>query len=469
MGSMGKRTLLAVLTALVFIAVPASSGAAPNRPATPPPTDFWNTKGFMNFAHQGGERENPGNTLFAFKKSLADGADVIDMDVTLTSDDVLIATHDGEPCHTSDGPCTSFRDLTLEQVRQYDFGYWFSPGLATYYDKSLDVPHPYRGMATGDVAPPPEYSASDFRIATFDEILDAFPNTPMNVELKSHAGAEATAQAAADVLADHPGREKDVIINAFSQEMIDAFHQKAPGHLALGGSLEGTLDYITGTPITPTPVAVQPPDMYDLNGGSPGGLVDTIPILKPHFEYDGFISVVWPSDIDENQETDPWYAKLIGQGADAINTMFPARLHEYLCENGIPRPDGSPRCEQQECPAGQTGIAPDNCTNTPGVLSGISLTSAKGKLKAGKKTAVRVKLSNSGGSPIKVKLKLKSGNREVKVPGSVTVTVPRLKSVTKSISVRATRKAKGKAAITITTQGKTRKVTLKVQARFRQR
>ena len=401
----------------------------------------------MNMAHQGGERENPGNTLFAFKKAIADGADVIDMDVTLTKDNVLIATHDSEPCHTSNGPCTSFRGLDLDQVRQYDFGYWFSPGLATYYDKSLDVPHPYRGMATGDVPPPEGYAASDFKIATFGEILDAFPDTPLNVELKPYADAEATATAAAAALAAHPGRESDVIVNSFSQAMIEEFHEAAPNHLALGGSLEGTLDYVTGKAITPTPVAVQPPDKYNLGGN----IVDTLPLLRQHFEHDGFIAVVWPSDLDETQETNPWYEKLISQGADAINTMFPSRLHDYLCAAGIARPDGSPRCDEQICPEGQTGIAPDNCVDLPAVkVKSLRFGGRKGQVKAGGKTTLVLSISTTDGYKGSATVRFRSSNRNVKVKKSITVNLQPGVTVKKRIVVSATRKAKGRATVTAT-------------------
>lgn len=462
-----NRVVFAVLTAmLAFVIGGATAQAAPNRPATPPPTDFWQKLGFINMAHQGGERENPGNTMFAFKKALADGADAIDMDLTLTQDGVLIATHDGEPCHTSNGPCTDFRDLTLSQVRTYDFGYWFSPGLATYYDKSLGVPHPYRGMATGDVTPPTGYTASDFRISTFDEILDAFPDTPMNVELKPYADTEATAEAAAAALAAHPGREADVIVNAFSQAMIEAFHAAAPNHLALGGSLEKTLAYVQGNPITPTPVAVQPPDKYNLGGN----IVDTLPLLSPHFEHDGFIAVVWPSDIDEAQETDPWYGKLIEQGAGAINTMFPSRLHEYLCENGVASPDGSPRCPAQVCPEGQTGIAPDNCVDIPvcpegttgtppdcvvtpvaAKVSKVQLKPAKSSIKAGKKKTLTLLITVSNGKPGgSATINLKSSNRNLTLPKKITVSLLPKRTLAKKITVRAKRNAQGKATITAT-------------------
>jgi len=462
MGHMLKKTLIAVLTLTAFAVSAPLASAAPNRPASPPPTDFWKDQGFMLFAHQGGERENPGNTLFAFKKAISDGADVIDMDLTLTKDNQLIATHDSEPCHTSDGPCTPFRELNLEQVRGYDFGYWFSPGLATYYDKSLDVPHPYRGMATGDVTPPSGYTANDFRIATFSEILDAFPNTPMNVELKPYADTQATAEAAAAALAAHPGRESDVIVNAFKQEMIEAFHTAAPNHLALGGSLDKTLAYVQGNAITPTPVAVQPPDKYDLGGGN---VVDTLPLLSPHFEYDGYISVVWPSDLDETQETDPWYAKLISQGAGAINTMFPSRLQTYLCDNNIPRPDGTPRCAKQECPEGFTGTQPD-CVLIPvaAKVTKVSLKPAKSSVKAGGKKILTLSVSASNGKPSSATIQLKSSNLKVKLPKTVRVGLRGNGTVTKKVVVRVNRTAKGKATITATSGRLKARSVLQVKA-----
>ncbi len=438
------RTAVAVTLALLAFVLPAAADAAPDRPATPPPTDFWQKMGLMNVAHQGGERENPGNTLFAFKKSIADGADVIDMDLTLTKDGKLIATHDNEPCHTSNGPCTPFRNLTLDEVRTYDFGYWFSPGLATYYPKDQDVPHPYRGVATGDIPPPDGYTANDFRIATFSEILDAFPDTPMNVELKPYADAQATAEAAAADLAAHPGREQDVIINAFSQSMIEKFHAAAPNHLALGGSLEKTLNYITGAPITPTPVAVQPPDKYDLGGGT---IVETLPLLRPHFDHDGFIAVVWPSDLDDTQETGPWYQKLIDQGADAINTMFPSRLHEYLCESGVPRPDGSPRCDTQTIK-----------------VKALKLGPKKGQIKAGKKRTLVLNVSVTDGIDGSATIRLKSSNRNVKLNRkSITVDLTSPRALKQKVVITATGKARGKATITATS-GKIRsKVTLTVK------
>src|SRR3989338_1490691 len=46
------------------------------------------------FAHQGGENLWPSNTLLAFQKSAALGADVLDTDMHMTQDGELVLMHD---------------------------------------------------------------------------------------------------------------------------------------------------------------------------------------------------------------------------------------------------------------------------------------------------------------------------------------------------------------------------------------
>jgi glycerophosphoryl diester phosphodiesterase len=45
-------------------------------------------------AHRGARRDAPENTLLAFERGLAQGADGFELDVRLTADDVLIVLHD---------------------------------------------------------------------------------------------------------------------------------------------------------------------------------------------------------------------------------------------------------------------------------------------------------------------------------------------------------------------------------------
>jgi glycerophosphoryl diester phosphodiesterase len=435
------------------------AAAAPDRDPIPPPTDYWQDKGFILMAHQGGEWDFPPNTLFAYKSAMAIGADMLDMDAYVTRDDHIVLTHDLDARSNSNltddmfGGRHDINDLDLVELKTLDFAYKWSPR-----DGSASVP--FRGIATGSAQPPTGFTANDFRIPTFDELLDAFPDTPINIELKqvgalTPADIQATAEKMADILEAHPGHDENVIINSFGQEMLDAMHAARPEHKSFSGSQSALLGYIQGNPITPTPVAVEPPDYYNLGSSLQPTWVRTVPILSPFTEYDGYRIYVWGSDHDPFQDTDEFYAKLIEEGADAYNTPSPLTLAAYLCSAGIPQADGTPRCPEQECPEGQTGYAPDHCVDIPVdpmiEIKSLKLTPKQGQVKAGKKAVLTLQVSTTdgiggGNTPIR----LRSSNRNVKVPASVKVYLVSGKTLTKKITVTATRKAKGKAAITAT-------------------
>src|SRR5438445_3680060 len=75
--------------------------------------------------HRGARAIYPENTLPAFEYAIKAGADVLEMDVAVTKDNVLVISHDPhmnpEICKGPQ-PNALIRSLTLEQVRQYDCG-----------------------------------------------------------------------------------------------------------------------------------------------------------------------------------------------------------------------------------------------------------------------------------------------------------------------------------------------------------
>jgi glycerophosphoryl diester phosphodiesterase len=448
------KRLLAVVALLVFGLAAGNAWADdPDRPPIAPPTDFWQDKGFMNMAHQGGELEAPGNTLYAFKTAVRyRGADTLEMDSYVSADGVLMVTHDMRPSGTSNAPDSAdfeIRDLTLEQLKTYDFAWKFTPGKGHYGFNEAD-PHPYRGIATGDKPPPTGYTANDFRIATFEEVLEAFPDTPLNIDMKDYGPDPSVSLAAAEALAEimnaHPERSEDVIIASFDQGAIERFHELAPNHKALSGSLDGTVPYAFGGPISPTPVAIQPPDLFEF-----GSVVRTVPLLKPFTDYDGFALHVWGSDKDPQQETDPFYARLIEEGADGFFTQVPSRLHQYLCEADIRRPDGSQRCSLQ---------APDLAP----VLRVHSMRGAR-SLVAGKRTSFSILLGNTGNTKMgEVKACLtvpKANSRTLRGSCARSKPVSPGDLATVNVSVSATARAKGKVklSLVVTTDGGERTVT----------
>ena len=79
------RALTVVLAAAFAVALVAPATGSAANPWTTPSNQF------LNMAHQGGELEAPGNTLYAFKTALEDrGADAVEMDAYITSDGELV-------------------------------------------------------------------------------------------------------------------------------------------------------------------------------------------------------------------------------------------------------------------------------------------------------------------------------------------------------------------------------------------
>src|SRR5215216_5702120 len=183
--------LAATSMAALFTLAPGAGAVAPN----PNP---WLQNRFLVMAHQGGEDEAPSNTMFAFKSAIRDrGADSLELDVNLSSDGQLMVIHNdtyssiacthalcpgpttSEEAHR---PASELNDLTAAQIQALDAGYWFRPGTYTHDYSLPDAAYPYRGIRTGAVPPPAGYAADDFVIPTLRQVLDTFPNTPINIE-----------------------------------------------------------------------------------------------------------------------------------------------------------------------------------------------------------------------------------------------------------------------------------------------
>lgn len=77
-------------------------------------------------AHRGASNKAPENTMAAFRKALEIGAGGIELDVHLSADGHLMVTHDEQLERTSNGRGL-LKDKTFEELKELDFGSWFSP------------------------------------------------------------------------------------------------------------------------------------------------------------------------------------------------------------------------------------------------------------------------------------------------------------------------------------------------------
>jgi glycerophosphoryl diester phosphodiesterase len=155
--------------------------------------------------------------LYAIRAALDAGATGIELDVHATSDGNLVVSHDPTVDRTTNGS-GNFADLTLAEVQRLDNAYWWAPGA----DVSPGLEpgsYPFRGRAPGD---------HDFRVATLEEVLEAFPGVVLNLDIKQTAPEVAPyEEALADILLRH-GRQDDVIVASFLDRATDAFSSFAP-------------------------------------------------------------------------------------------------------------------------------------------------------------------------------------------------------------------------------------------------
>lgn len=110
--------------------------------------------------HRGAAGEAPENTIASFDLAVAGGADILEMDVHLTKDKYVVVCHDPTVDRTTNGH-GRIEDMTLAEVQALDAGYNFC----------VDGKYPYRSK--GIVIP------------LFEEVLQRYPDKPMNVEPKA--------------------------------------------------------------------------------------------------------------------------------------------------------------------------------------------------------------------------------------------------------------------------------------------
>lgn len=88
-------------------------------------------------SHRGANKAAPQNTLPAFEASLEIGVDGFETDVHLTADGYPIICHNYEIDKTSNGTGTISK-MTLQQIKQYDFGSYFSKDFEGIKAPTLD-------------------------------------------------------------------------------------------------------------------------------------------------------------------------------------------------------------------------------------------------------------------------------------------------------------------------------------------
>lgn len=218
-------------------------------------TNPWIDRRVIAYAHQGGSHEGPSSCLATIAEALRAGATAIELDVHMTSDGVLMVCHD-ETVDRTTNASGAIAHMTLDELKRLDNAYWWAPGDAV--SPGLDPSaYPYRGRAPEDV---------EFQIATLEEVLERFPDTVLNMDIKQTAPEVVPyEQPLADLLRRYD-RADSVIVSSFSDAAAASFHAIAP-EFSVGAATAEVAEFWRCVqagerpPATPS-VALQVPDTF---------------------------------------------------------------------------------------------------------------------------------------------------------------------------------------------------------------
>ncbi|MBQ4097468.1 MAG: hypothetical protein IJC62_04830 [Clostridia bacterium] len=203
----------------------------------------------MIAAHRGGGDNNPENTLLAFREAVMTiGVDIIESDLYLTKDGYLVYNHDSyidETCNINgdltldevESLCDDkanrhyISDMTLEELRQYNFGYYFeNENGERIYKDVVDI------------------EAAGLQIATVDQLFEMFyeshPELMFIVEIKNSGdrGREAC-RILAETLAAYPEYEDQIVIGTFNDEIEEELKTNYP-HLLRGAPMGTAKNFV---------------------------------------------------------------------------------------------------------------------------------------------------------------------------------------------------------------------------------
>jgi glycerophosphoryl diester phosphodiesterase len=321
------RRLLLVSLTLALLAAGAASAQAANRWIEP--------RAPLNIAHQGGEDEFPSNTMYAFRKALRVGADMLELDIGVTKDGKVVVMHDTTVDGKTNGHGT-VASKTLREIKRLDAAYWFAPRAQQHYSHDLARrAYRFRGIATGRREPPKGFKAADFRVPTLSQVLRAFPRTPINIEIKGRTPDEDTEEYVrnAEVLARllKNTKRRNLIVVSFQQAAVDRFHELLP-RIDLAPGTDGAAAWLLagGSP-GPGVVAFQVPITFNF-GGTPLQVTTAENVARAHSE--GYAWQNWFSG-DDRDAPGTW-RKLIDMCVDGTMTSHPRAFERVLRKHERP-------------------------------------------------------------------------------------------------------------------------------------
>jgi glycerophosphoryl diester phosphodiesterase len=160
----------------------------------------------LAFAHRGGSKLWPENTMVAFQRAVQLGCRYLETDLRTTKDGVMVTIHDETLDRISDGS-GPVHALTLAELKRLDAGYRFS--------LDGDQTFPFRGKG--------------ITVPTLAEVTQAFPDICLNLDIKQKEPPLVEALA---TFIEEQGAHDRTLAGSFHDRILKEFRQLTGGRVA---------------------------------------------------------------------------------------------------------------------------------------------------------------------------------------------------------------------------------------------
>ena len=242
------------------------------------------------------------------------------MDLRLSADGQLMVIHDDTLDRTTNatGP---MRDLTAAQLGSLDNAFWFVPNCWSCHDRPASE-YTLRGVRTGERPAPAGYTADDFGVPTFRQVLDTFPDRLLDVEIKDGPDGMAAAEKLATVL-HGTARAARVVVVSFDDAILAHFQELAPD-VATSPGLTATAGWtLGGRPPLPGNASLQVPPVYS-----------GLEVVNQQFVDDAHAAdlAVWVWFNGNDDDVPSVWNHLLDLGVDGLITGKPQQLQTVLTQ-----------------------------------------------------------------------------------------------------------------------------------------
>ncbi|XP_001362775.2 lysophospholipase D GDPD1 isoform X2 [Monodelphis domestica] len=268
-----------------------------------------------HISHRGGAGENLENTMTAFRHAVNMGTDMLELDCHITKDEQVVVSHDGN-LKRSTGINVNISDLKYCE-------------LPPYLGK-LEVTFQKGGLSEGE----------DKRIPLLKEVFEAFPHTPINIDIK--VNNDLLIKKVSELVAQYKREHLTVWGNA-KYEIVEKCHKENSDIpilfslqrvlLILGLFYTGLLPFVPiceqffEIPMPSIILKLKDPQSISKSQKFLIWLADWLLMRKALFDHltaRGIQVYVWV--LNEEQE----YKKAFDLGATGVMTDYPTKLKEFL-------------------------------------------------------------------------------------------------------------------------------------------